>query len=377
MGNNEHEAILRRGVEDWNRWRKEHPDVRIDFTRARLSGADLAGANLERAIFVDALMDAVNLQRANLQGADLQFAAFWPKEYWGRVTLANLEGANLNSAVVNHADLQGANLRNADLQNANLYNANLRRSNLQGANLRAATLKRADLRGANLQGAQFSGVILTDTAFDSGSDLLDLQWTSLFVNGTIYERTAVERGDQILPWVGPRLMLILEGPRASLDTLEKARVVTDHFQSLGIDARIFDQGMGGTRLEFSVRGKPETAIDLLFGDETRLLGAGDQFIGEALHVLRKHLPEAKVSGLTDEQIQLLVHVAEKQLERFDAEEVAKDAQSTRTFLQRFVSANKSEYASKGAELAVGQIPIAGSLLAPLAGKVTRQIIEKK
>lgn len=37
-------GLLKRGVEGWNAWRAQHPDVTID-----LSGADLAGANLTEA----------------------------------------------------------------------------------------------------------------------------------------------------------------------------------------------------------------------------------------------------------------------------------------------------------------------------------------
>ena len=42
--------ILRQGVEVWNKWRKENPDVGIDLNWANLSGADLFGVNLSSAI---------------------------------------------------------------------------------------------------------------------------------------------------------------------------------------------------------------------------------------------------------------------------------------------------------------------------------------
>ena len=40
MANPEHLEILKQGVEQWNKWREEHPDVRPD-----LHDADLYGAN--------------------------------------------------------------------------------------------------------------------------------------------------------------------------------------------------------------------------------------------------------------------------------------------------------------------------------------------
>jgi uncharacterized protein YjbI with pentapeptide repeats len=59
MGNDEHVAIFKKGVDAWNGWRERNPDIRPDLThahligadliRANLSGADLTGANLIRA----------------------------------------------------------------------------------------------------------------------------------------------------------------------------------------------------------------------------------------------------------------------------------------------------------------------------------------
>ncbi len=48
MAKPEHLAILKKGVEQWNKWREEHPQVMLDLTEAELSGVDLRGANLGR-----------------------------------------------------------------------------------------------------------------------------------------------------------------------------------------------------------------------------------------------------------------------------------------------------------------------------------------
>ena len=42
MANPEHLAILRRGVEEWNAWRKKHEEVRPDLDHADLSNVDLS-----------------------------------------------------------------------------------------------------------------------------------------------------------------------------------------------------------------------------------------------------------------------------------------------------------------------------------------------
>jgi uncharacterized protein YjbI with pentapeptide repeats len=60
MANDEHVAMLKQGVDAWNAWRRENPDIRPDLSAANLTGADLSGADLTRA----------NLTRADLEGAE-------------------------------------------------------------------------------------------------------------------------------------------------------------------------------------------------------------------------------------------------------------------------------------------------------------------
>ncbi|MGW1379313.1 pentapeptide repeat-containing protein [Streptomyces sp. NPDC002446] len=99
-------AMLKRGVAEWNNWRKAHPGV-----RPALSGA--------------------GFPHADLHGADLK-----------------------------GADLRGANLSNADLHGADLAGADLSGSLLVAADLSNADLNRADLGGAYLSGARLSGTKL-------------------------------------------------------------------------------------------------------------------------------------------------------------------------------------------------------------------------
>src|SRR5437763_1115612 len=51
MANQEHLNKLKEGVEVWNQWRKEHPDVRPDLSEADLSGADFSGAKVAWTTF--------------------------------------------------------------------------------------------------------------------------------------------------------------------------------------------------------------------------------------------------------------------------------------------------------------------------------------
>ena len=49
MANAKQIERLEQGAEGWNKWRAEHPDVRIDLSGAKLSQANLSWFDLSRA----------------------------------------------------------------------------------------------------------------------------------------------------------------------------------------------------------------------------------------------------------------------------------------------------------------------------------------
>ena len=111
MANQRHLDELKKGSENWNRWRARH----------RKTGPNLRFAHLS----------SFNLPDVDLSGADLY----------------------------------GANLSRINLDSANLHGANLTEANLTDANLRFANLSHANLGGANLSGANFSEVTIGWTIF--------------------------------------------------------------------------------------------------------------------------------------------------------------------------------------------------------------------
>ena len=138
MTTEEHLRMLKQGVEAWNKWREENPDMKPELSEANLLLANLSGANL---------------QWANLGGADLRAA---------NLNLANLRGAFLVSADLREARLELASLQSAELVGANLQKADLWRANLQGANLSAANLTQVDLRAVE----SIENVFLCGTTLD-------------------------------------------------------------------------------------------------------------------------------------------------------------------------------------------------------------------
>ena len=67
MANEAHLAILKQGVEAWNRWRKDNPNVEPDIRGAYLCKAKLKEADLRQANLCKA-----DLKEANLCHADLR-----------------------------------------------------------------------------------------------------------------------------------------------------------------------------------------------------------------------------------------------------------------------------------------------------------------
>jgi len=127
MANPEHLAILKQGVEVWNRWRRENRGVVPDLSEANLEDHILEGANLQHG----------NLKRVNLRGANL--------------SQANLDWTNLI-----HACLSESLLTNAIFREAYLLDTDLHRADLSGADFRKAHLSEVNLSGAVLKNTDFT-----------------------------------------------------------------------------------------------------------------------------------------------------------------------------------------------------------------------------
>ena len=97
MANDEHVAMLGRGVAVWNEWRAKHNEP-PDLTRAGLRGFDLTG---------------FDLSQADLRDADLRGTKFCDAD----LSHAHLEGANFFKAVLDGANLAGAFLTGAQFLN--------------------------------------------------------------------------------------------------------------------------------------------------------------------------------------------------------------------------------------------------------------------
>ncbi len=165
----QHLDILKRGVNAWNQWRIDNPDILPDLSKAPLQGAQLEGVHLEGVHLMEASLEKADLRgsylgRANLHGAHLERADLYEAHleeatlYMASLKRAVLKGAclkeaDLNGANLDEADLNGAHLEKAKLKWAHMEGANLYEAHLEGADLHEASLERADLRKASLKKA--------------------------------------------------------------------------------------------------------------------------------------------------------------------------------------------------------------------------------
>src|SRR5260370_15148175 len=144
MANQEHLDMLHKGVEIWNRWRKENPGIGVDLREAKLTGVNLTEADLK---WVN--IQVSDLSKSKLRDANLTLT---------RLTSANLVGSSLTGAILHMAILSKADLQSASLFRASLNGANLVEANLSGADLMNASLVNTNLRKANISDCRVYGI---------------------------------------------------------------------------------------------------------------------------------------------------------------------------------------------------------------------------
>jgi hypothetical protein len=156
MANDQHVALLNRGVDAWNEWRKGNANIRPDLrganlTRVWLAGADLGGTDLRDA----------NLSEARLTGASLITA----DPAGAKLIGANLTRADLGGAMLESAILVNTNLTGADLTGSRIYGISAWGLRLEGAeqqNLVIAPHDEPEITVDNIEVAQFIYLMLSN-----------------------------------------------------------------------------------------------------------------------------------------------------------------------------------------------------------------------
>ncbi len=174
MGDIEHKSILERGVEVWNRWRKDRPAVKPDLSGMTLQAVAPRG--------LDAVsVRGVDLREFDLRNADLSNSNLWMAQLQSaNLSAANLQGAVLHEAVLTGATLQEAFLYSADLRHASLVSADLSRANLSNADLSESDLTKAKLVQATLEHTNLQEATLREAnLMDARCHLTDFRGATL------------------------------------------------------------------------------------------------------------------------------------------------------------------------------------------------------
>jgi len=101
MANEEQLAILKQGVDVWNKWHEKNPLIKIDLSNARLDGQNLIGIVLEGAKLRHTSFVGSDLSRAILGFADLDQTD---------LTNANLFLTNFQASVLTNAKITNARM---------------------------------------------------------------------------------------------------------------------------------------------------------------------------------------------------------------------------------------------------------------------------
>ncbi len=163
MASQEHLDILKQGVDAWNQWRRQFPNIQPDLSDADLSqtslvildGGDIIEINLSKTNLRGAYLFMTNLLAANLSGANLSGA--------------NLKGAQLFATDLSEADLSGATLVNTLLDGAHLHGANLNQAELGSTVFASVDL--STVKGLNAVNHFGSSTIGIDTIYCSKGDI--------------------------------------------------------------------------------------------------------------------------------------------------------------------------------------------------------------
>jgi hypothetical protein len=182
MANQEHLAIFKQGVEVWNKWRKEHPNIRPDLSkiglieafhiqhhhhdlRSELEKYDQNGVILQlvQQLFKEEkqeILSQINLWEVDLSRTDLSGASFSEVDLsGGRLDEANLNGVNFEKVNLSEASLISANL-SGNFSNANLHRADLSGARLIGVDLSGASIIDTNLIGTSLIGTNLRNAII-------------------------------------------------------------------------------------------------------------------------------------------------------------------------------------------------------------------------
>jgi hypothetical protein len=139
MANLDHINIFTQGVEVWDRWREEHPEIMPDLSGKIFLKDDCWPSDKNLVASSSTLQRGIDFSYSNLSGT--KFHGF----YFAKATFF-------------HANLSGAKFSDVCLTEASFRNANLSKAEIIRCNLEYSDLRDADLTDSILDGCGIFGI---------------------------------------------------------------------------------------------------------------------------------------------------------------------------------------------------------------------------
>lgn len=185
--------VLTNGVEEWNGFRSEHPDLYIDLRGTDLSGLFRSDRNLDGVDFSYTNLSNCNLSRISLAAADLR-AAYAVNTSFEATDFHQclLRGAYFSECNFHLADFFGADLRVAGLVSCSFLLNCFERTNLRDASFKGSALVSASFDDTLGPGCSFEDVVLRDSSFRrahfeqarlTGTSLIDCDFSEAVLDG--------------------------------------------------------------------------------------------------------------------------------------------------------------------------------------------------
>jgi uncharacterized protein YjbI with pentapeptide repeats len=185
--------VLASGVEEWNGFRREHPDLYIDLRGVDLSDLLQSDRNLDGADFSYANLSDCNLSRLSLATADLRAAYANNARFEATV----LDRCVLRGAYFSECNFQLANFLGADLRVAGFVSCTFLLNCFEKANLRDASFMGSDLDAASFDdttgpACSFEDAVLRGSSFRrarlqqarlTGASMIDCDFSDAVLNG--------------------------------------------------------------------------------------------------------------------------------------------------------------------------------------------------
>lgn len=178
MANPVHLAILRQGVDVWNQWRQENPDITPDLSWINTNNIDLSGAylfqvDLSGASFKNQIFNNVSFSKSNLYRADFSNS----RSFHVCFSETNLIKTNFASA-----NLVNVNFLDANLSHANFYDTRLSRIVFDSTILENTKFTESKLNNIYIANIDLSQVINLETIISDLDASSRIDFQSIFLS---------------------------------------------------------------------------------------------------------------------------------------------------------------------------------------------------